>query len=173
MPKTSPNYHYYIYGSIVTIGIITCLATIYTSAEKIQHFEHNTSRIHRLISLSEVELDTLDNEANIIENTLKSIQEQIESNQEVDKNVKLEFFTLKKNIDDLRTDIAEKQKLLISLNLLKTDTLSQVKTLFWINSFLLVFGTLMVLGGLSALIFKLEIFQDRRTKKRLKQQQPK
>ncbi|MCK5336474.1 MAG: hypothetical protein KAQ67_09930 [Gammaproteobacteria bacterium] len=167
MSNTSPNYHNYIYSTVVILGIIICSAAIYISTSNINEFEHNTNRIHRLITASAIELDTLESEALVIESTLKDIKDKVSKKKNKGKKYTKEFFSLKQNIADLRTDIAEKQKLLISLNLLKTSTLSQIKILFWINSFLLVFGSLMVLIGISALIFKLEVFQDRRIKKRL------
>lgn len=167
MSNTSPNYHNYIYACIVVIGIVSCSAAIYISTSNIDEFERNTNRIHRLITASAIELDTLESEALVIESTLKDMSEKIATKSGQQKKYKQEFFILKQDIFDLRSDIAEKEKLLISLNLLKTSTMSQIKSLFWINSFLLVFGTLMILIGVSSLIFKLEIFQDRRTKKRL------
>lgn len=170
MSNRSPNYHNIIYTIVVTIGIVSCIAAIYISTSNINEFEHNTNRIHRIITTSSIELDTLASEAKVIESTLKDLSDKINLNNRHHEKYNKEFYILKQDMRDLREDIAEKEKLLISLNLLKTSTLSQIKTLFWINSFLLVFGALMIILGVSALIFKLEIFQDRRTKKRLDQQ---
>lgn len=171
MSNSRPNYHNYIYASIVIIGIISCTAAIYISTSNIEEFERNTNRIHRLITTSAIELDTLENEASLIDSTLKDFSDKINREGYKKKKHKQEFFILKQDILDLRYDIAEKEKFLISLNLLKISTMSQIKSLFWINSFLLVFGSLMILIGVSALIFKLEIFQDRRTKKRQEQEE--
>lgn len=167
MSNSSPNYHNFIYSSLLIIGIVSCSAAIYLSTSNINEFEHNTNRIHRLITASSIELDTLESEMSVIESTLNDMGKNVPKKARDKKKYHQELFILKQDILDLRSDIAEKEKLLISLNLLKTSTLSQIKTLFWINSFLLVFGSLMILIGLSALIFKLEILQDRRTKKRL------
>lgn len=166
MSHKAPNYHNIIYSIVFIIGITTSVGAIYISSSSIDDFEHNTNRIHRLITASQVELDTLESELSSIEESIADINHKIKSKTKNQTKLKQEFFNLKQNISDLRTDIAEKQKLLISLNLLKTSTLSQIKSLFWINSFLLVIGTLLILIGLSALVFKLEIFQDRRNKKR-------
>lgn len=133
---------------------------------KIEFFEHNTNRIHRLITASEIELDTLDREAVIIEKTLSDMKNKLSNNKKVDKSMTKSFLLLKQDINYLNADIAEKQKLLISLNLLKTNTLSQIKTLFWVNSALLVTGSLMIILGVAALGFRLEIFEERRKKKR-------
>jgi len=161
-----PTYHNHLYVSFVIFGLFIISAAVYTSNSKIDFFEHNTNRIHRLITASELELDTLEREATTIEKTLNELSQRIDKKPERNKKLTREFLTLKDDIQDLRIDIAEKQKLLISLNLLKTGTLSQIKTLFWVNSGLLVLGTLMVILGTAALWFHLEIFQDRRQKKR-------
>jgi len=166
MSDNSPNYHNFIYSAVVILGLVIASAAIYISSSNIEDFERNTSRIHRLISASETELDTLESEARVIEATIKKLSTEVNQNKKLNTKTQQHFYTLKQNISDLRIDIAEKQKLLITLNLLKTDTLSQIKTLFWINSFLLVFGSLMIIIGVSALVFKLEIFKDRRQNKR-------
>lgn len=166
MTDSSPNYHNYIYSAIVFFGIVICMTAITISISKINYFEHNTNRIHRLITSSEIELDTLEKEASIIDSTIIEINKKINNKPAENKKLTKEFLNLKLDITKLRTDIAEKQKLLITLNLLKTSTLSQIKTLFWVNSILLVIGTLMVLIGAAALGFRLEIFKERRSKQR-------
>lgn len=169
-PNNHPNYHNHLYASLVIFGIIIIVASIYMSNSKIDFFESNTNRIHRLITASELELDTLEREAKTIESTLSDLSAKIGNKPNNNSKITSQFLLLKNNIRSLRSDIAEKQKLLISLNLLKTGTLSQIKTLFWVNSGLFVIGSLMALLGAAALGFKLEIFQDRRRKKR--QQNP-
>ena len=166
MSQKAPNYHNFIYSFVFILGAVICVAAIYMSTSNIDDFEHNTNRIHRLITASQGELDTLERELSSIEETIESIKIKLKTKNKNQIKLKQEFFILKQNLNDLRTDIAEKQKLLISLNLLKTSTLTQIKSLFWINSFLLVIGALLILIGLSALVFKLEIFKDRRNKKR-------
>lgn len=168
MTPNNPNYHNYTYIAIVTLGFLICATSIYISMSKIDAYEHNTNRVHRLITASEIELATLESEISDIEKTVLEIKESINNKQKKNKNKKIsnEFHSFKLNINNLQSDIAEKQKLLISLNLLKTHTLSQIKTLFWINSALLVIGSLMVILGTAALGFRLEIFQERRNKNR-------
>jgi len=166
MSDVRPNYHNHIYASILILGIVICLTAVYMTESKIEFFEHNTNRIHRLITASEIELDTLDREAVIIEKTLSDMKNKLSNNKKVDKSMTKSFLLLKQDINYLNADIAEKQKLLISLNLLKTNTLSQIKTLFWVNSALLVTGSLMIILGVAALGFRLEIFEERRKKKR-------
>ena len=166
MTPENPNYHNYIYSSIVLIGIIVCAASVYMSISKIDSYEHNTNRIHRLITASEIELATLENEIQVIEKTIADIQSTLNGKPENNKELAKQFMSFKDNISDLGSDIAEKQKHLIALTLLKTHTLSQIKTLFWINSALLVIGSLMIVFGSAALGFKLEIFQERRKKRR-------
>ena len=172
MSDGRPNYHNHIYSAVVLFGIVICITAVYMSESKIEFFEHNTNRIHRLITASEIELDTLDREANSIETTLSDIKTKIKQQKKIDKPLTKTFLSLKENIEYLNADIAEKQKLLISLNLLKTSTLSQIKTLFWINSALLVIGSLMIIFGVAALGFRLEIFEERRNKKRASSEQP-
>ncbi|MDH5392256.1 MAG: hypothetical protein OEY11_03615 [Gammaproteobacteria bacterium] len=168
MSTYSRNYHSYIYSTIVFFGIIICFSSVYFSISKINYFEHNTNRIHRLITSSEIELGTLEKEIKVIESTVNDIKTELDASpkNKKKKNLTKDFVSLRENIFNLRSDIAEKQKLLISLNLLKSSTLSQIKTLFWINSGLLIIGSLMVLLGALALILKLEIFEDRRKKQR-------
>jgi len=166
MTNNSPNYHNYIYSAIVVFGILICITAIYISTSKTSYFEHNTNRVHRLITASEIELATLEREITDIESTINSLKSELDGKPDKNKKLAQQFFTLKRNIVDLRNDIAEKQKLLITLNLLKTSTLSQIKTLFWINSALLVIGSLLFIIGTAALAFKLEVFQDRRQKNR-------
>ncbi|MDH5517713.1 MAG: hypothetical protein OEY36_07825 [Gammaproteobacteria bacterium] len=167
MSSYSRNYHNYIYSTIVFFGVIICFSSIYFSISKINYYEHNTNRIHRLITASEIELGTLEKEIKVIESTVHDIKNRLDSKPEKNKKkLTKEFVSLRENIFNLRSDIAEKQKLLISLNLLKSGTLSQIKTLFWVNSGLLIIGSLMTLLGSLALILKLEIFEDRRKKQR-------
>ena len=166
MTPNSPNYHNYIYSGIVLFGIFICAISVYMSISKIDSYEHNTNRVHRLITASEIELATLENEILVIEKTIIDIKSKIDEKSKNNKSLPTQFLTLNLNLNDLSSDIAEKQKLLISLNLLKTHTLSQIKTLFWINSSLLVIGSLMIVFGSAALGFKLEIFEERRKKKR-------
>lgn len=166
MTDTRPNYHNHVYASFVVLGIIIVAAAIYMSSTKIDFFEHNTNRIHRLITASELELDTLEREAATIEKTLQELSDKIGDKPEANVKLTRQFLELKESINRLRSDIAEKQKLLISLNLLKTSTLTQIKTLFWVNSGLIVIGALMILLGGAAIGFRLEIFQDRRKRKR-------
>lgn len=166
MSTKSPSYHNYIYTTIVIFGFVVCFSSVYIASTKVDHYAHNTNRIHRLITSSEMELDTLDKEANEIESTITEFKSQISNEPEKHKKLTKEYLRLNQNIQNLRTDIAEKQKLLITLNLLRTSTLSEIKTLFWINSSILVLGSLMVILGVSALVFKLEVFEERRNKRR-------
>jgi len=166
MSENHPNYHNHLYASFVIFGIIIIVASVVMSNSKIEFFEHNTNRIHRLITAAELELETLEREASTIEKTLTDMSERIGDKPENNKKLTRDFLNLKNDIQDLHVDIAEKQKLVISLNLLKTGTLSQIKILFWVNSGLLVIGMLMVILGSAALAFKLEIFEERRKRKR-------
>lgn len=166
MTENSPKYHNHIYAAIVLFGIIIVAAAIYMSDSKIDFFEHNSNRIHRLITSSEIELDTLEKEAINIETALTELSEKITKNPDRNMALTQQFLGLKQSIIQLRNDIADKQKHLISLNLLKTGTLTQIKTLFWINSGLIVIGSLMIILGSAALGFKLEIFEERRKKSR-------
>ena len=103
MSNTSPNYHNYIYSTVVILGIIVCSAAIYISTSNINEFEHNTNRIHRLITASSIELDTLESEALVIESTLKEIKDKVSKKNNKGKKYTKEFFTLKRDIADFGT----------------------------------------------------------------------
>ena len=164
MSADRPNYHNHLYLGLLLAGILLSVICVWSANTKISNFESNTNRIHRMITTVEIDLRTLEREIDSITQTLKELQAELDANPS--EQTRAEITRLNDSILKLRSDIAEKQKLIISLDLLRAGNMTQVKTLFWITSLLQTVGLLMIISGAVALGVKLEYFADRRKKQR-------
>lgn len=166
MSDNKPNYHNHFYSAMLLIGIAICVINIVMANTKIDYFESNTNRVHRLITNVEIDLDTLEKEAVSLGKTISELQTVLESQDDKDQRTTNDLMQMNQNIQQLRSDIAEKQKQTITLNLIKAENMTQIKTSFWLTTTIMVLGLLMSISGGLALAVKLEIFQDRRNKAR-------
>jgi septal ring factor EnvC (AmiA/AmiB activator) len=166
MSDAKPNYHNHFYTALLLLGLIICFVDVNVANSRIDYFESNSNRIHRLITNVEIDLDTLEKEAVSIERTMQDLHDSIKPESKKNTHSENELKLLQQNILKLRGDIAEKQKLTITLNLIKSDNITQMKTYFWIITIAMVIGLLMVISGAVSLAVKLEILQDRRRKSR-------
>ena len=170
MTLNKPNYHNHLYLFIAVIGATMMVSTIWMANDKISDFETNASRIFRMMAIVNIELETLETESSNMELSLQDLEVQASGTliQNEKESLNNSLQQLQSQMSSLYQDIEEKKELASAMQVLKSETLSNITVLFWMTLGMFSLGILLFIVGSFALATRLEVFQDRRKKPREK-----
>lgn len=158
------------YKTIAIIGLLVIIATIVLSWVQIQKYETTVAGIFEEIVTANLEIEGLRIELDHIEKVLTAAEQLKNDKQGVTADEvpyeAYEIERLRAEKDSILLHLKEKQLDLTASSNIKNNVMNEVRLLFISALFFLLMGTLMAALGVLGWYFKIEMFEDRRTKPR-------